>query len=356
MGVVLGVKGPAVTAMAPFALAVIAGLSLFVSSLSPDVISASTGIDRVRLFKGESVRIPLDIGSSSGRWMSLTSISLSDESWADGKVGPIVEGRSDIVVTPRIAGRFEGLSAVANEVDPLGLFEYHRTVKIEVQLESLPTALRAKGEMPKARFFSVGDNPSGSVGTGQEMFGISEYQRGLETRDIMWKRVAKLPQDSARLPMRVREGSTKKTVKVGLAIGSGQEQEKREATVDKVAEALGQLGNDLLLIGAGLEVFYRVGGRLHTIVASNRAELDDLVVGAWIESDGMVDPREMAANVDLLILESDNPAEVKDLAENGPTPLLVVSSASKPMRLPPRTVAFTGREDLTELAGRVLTA
>jgi hypothetical protein len=211
-----------------------------------------------------------------------------------------------------------------------------------------------QGELPRVAFGSLGENPSGNAGGGQEMFGIAEYQSGLETRDIMWKKAAKMAQESTRLPMRVREGSTKKLVKVGLAVGSSETKVERELVIDKVAEALAQLGKDLLLIGPVLEVVYAIEGSTRSATAATQTELAELVIGQWIQSDGTTDPRELFGSVDLLILESDSPDEVRLLTETGPTPLLVVYGAARHVRMPSRAIVFTGEEDLTELAGLVL--
>lgn len=351
-----GLKGPAITATVAFALAVIAAISLLISSLSKNTITVSTGVDHLRLFKGERAVIPLAMGASSGNWLSLASVSLAEETWAEGDIRRAAGGGVEVVVAPKIAGRFDGISAFTKEVDPLGLFEFRRAVKIDVEFESLPVALRRRGALPMTAFSSVGENPSGRVGMGQEMFGIAEYQRGLDTRDIMWKRAAKLDAESARLPLRVREASAKKSVKVGLAVGFSRDQQERLMTVDRVAEALGQLGKDLLLIGTTMEVFYAAGGYERSVTASTVTELADLVTGSWIDSDGTADPMDLARKVDLLILETSDPEKVRELAEVGLALLLVVSSSSQRIRLPPLAVNFTGQEDLTDLAGRMLTS
>ncbi len=369
----LGIKGPPVTATVAFSLAVVAALSLLISSLSSKLMVSNvpTNVNRIRLFKGESGSVQVVPGSlreESKGWMSVSGISVEPGSSIGAELRRSPEGGTEIVVTPRSAGRFDGLAASANLVDPLGLFEFHERVRIDLRVESLPTALKTRGEIPRVSpFYFAGENPAEIVGMGQELFAIADYQTGMDSKDIIWKRAARSPNAEGvdELQMRVREGGVKKVVKVGLTIPLTParwrgEDVRRELTVDRVSEALGQLGKDLILIHSTLEVYYGSAGRTQSLAASNTEELGELVVGPWVASDGTVDFEDrFTGGVDVLVVASDDLDDASRGATRTTAPLLLgISTSGSPIggRRPPGVFVFSGTEDLTGLAGEALTA
>jgi len=348
----VGVAGPPAAAALAFSLAFVAAVSLLLSWLGSRRAGVTIGVKRIRLFKEESKAIPIVVRSASSNWTSLNSVSFRSASGVGGALRSAAEGGAELVITPRLAGRFDNLVAVFEEADLLGLFAYRKEMGLGLVVESLPVALKTPAEPLRISPISVGENPAGVVGTGQELFAVAEYQTGLDTRDIMWKRAARMSDD--RLPMRVREANVRKVIKVGLAVGWRSDDE-RAARVDLVSEAIARLGKNVLAIGTTVEVNYFVGGRAHSILASNLAELAEALVGTWSTSEGVVDPGAFGRGIDLLVVGPDDPDEVSRQARIRPGRLLVVSDPSGGAQFPREAVAFTGNEDLRGLAAEVLT-
>ena len=295
--------------------------------------------------------MPIEVTSGSSSLMSITSVSFHSATGISGVVVRTADGSTELVITPELAGRSDKLTAVFDEVDILGLFAHRKEIDLGVVVESLPLALKTPAEPLRISPIAVGENPAGVVGTGQELFAVTEYQLGLDTRDIMWKRAARMSDD--RIPMRVREANVKKVVTVGLAV-TWRSDEERAARVDLIAEALAQVGKDLLLIGTTLEVEYAVGTQVGSISVSNLTQMADALVGPWSTQEAGGKASMFSRRVDLLIMGADDPDEVFRQAELRPGRVLVVSDLPSGEQLPGGAVAFTGNEDLRELAAEVL--
>jgi hypothetical protein len=347
----VGIAGPTTAAALAFSLAAIGAVSLLLSWLASKRGSVTIEAKRIRLFKEESRGIPIEMRSGSSNWMSLSSMTFRSSSGVGAALRRNPDGSTELVITPRLAGRSDRLVAAFEEVDALGMFAYRKEVDLDLVVESLPIALRTPAEPLKVSPISTGENPAGVVGTGQELFAVAEYQTGLDTRDIMWKRAARMSDD--RLPMRVREANVRKVVTVGLAVGWRSEDE-RAARVDLIAEALARLCKGMLLIGTTIEVDYVLAGQTRSIRISNLTELADALVGPWSASEGAGSLQMFARGVDLLIIGPEEANEVSRQAQLHPGRLLVLSDLPSGAQLPRGALEFTGNEDLRGMAAEVL--
>ena len=217
-------------------------------------------------------------------------------------------------------------------------------------MESLPVALKTPAEPLRVSPISVGENPAGVVGTGQELFAVTEYQLGMDTRDIMWKRAARMSDD--RIPMRVREANVKKAVTMGLAV-TWRSDDERAARMDLIAEALAQIGKGMLMIGTSIDIYYAIGGQINSVRITSLAQLADSIVGPWNSMEGSASPHALRG-VDLLVMCADDPDEVTRQAILRPGRLLVLSETPPVAKLPRGVPIFTGKEDLRSLASEVL--
>ena len=80
---------------------------------------------------------------------------------------------------------------------------------------------------------------------------MSEYHPSLDTRDILWKRVARATDGT--IHVRVREANIRKTVSIGIAVESHSDEE-RVRRMDLISEAIAQIGIKLLPLGTAVEV------------------------------------------------------------------------------------------------------
>ena len=120
----VGVAGPPAMAALAFSLSAIAAASLLLSWLGARRAGLTIGVKRVRLFKDESRGIPIVMRSASSNLMSLSSVTFRSASGVAGALRPTGDGSTELVITPRLAGRSDSLVAVFQEVDVLGLFAY----------------------------------------------------------------------------------------------------------------------------------------------------------------------------------------------------------------------------------------
>jgi hypothetical protein len=233
----------------------VASLGLFWSQFRR--AGVATGVKRVRTFKNESKTIPIQIGTGGSRWLRLTSASLEGGPGLACRVNQFRSGASELVITPSLAGRTEGLKVMLKATDQLGLFTKQRTLELDFVLESLPLALRRAPLRLQASPRSFGENPAGRSGSGQELYAVSEYELGLDPHDIMWRRVAGMTDET--LPVRIREANVRKVVSIGIRGGASPDRNRprdnlllapRDREGDRV-ELGGARGRDRAGVGFG---------------------------------------------------------------------------------------------------------
>ena len=117
---------------------------------------------------------------------------------------------------PEYAGRFEGLTVTFELRDPLQLF--HKTMQIsrpDFIIDSLPISLLADVRVARPMSMTLGERTGRTHGAGQEFYALDEYTNQVEKHDIMWKAVARMPDDN-KLIVKVRESNIPKTLKIGI--------------------------------------------------------------------------------------------------------------------------------------------
>jgi hypothetical protein len=158
------------------------------------------------------------------------------------------------------------------------------------------------------------------------------------------------------LPVRIREANVRKVVSIGIRVGS-RNQEERARRDDLVAEAIAQMGVQLLQIGTVLEITYSSPRGTGTATASNLGELADATELAWSSGQDVIPtplPLPVAGSFDLVIV---GPEEAGGTGLDSLPPsrrLLVVSERDHLPYLPQGASAYTGREDLSAMTSLVL--
>jgi uncharacterized protein (DUF58 family) len=344
----VGIAGPPIAAALAFSLAATACFSLALSWSESRKSGLTINTNRVRSFKEDDTSIPIRIHTASSQWLTISNVEFNSIDGLTGRVSRTGADSTELIITPKLAGRIEGLTAVFEEVDVLGLFAFRKEVILGLVVESLPVALKVPATPIRVSPQSVGENPAGIMGSGQELYAMTEYQFGVDTRDILWKRAARMSDD--RIPARVREANVRKVITIGIAV-RWKSRGERAARADLIAEALAQVCMDFLLIGTSIEVDYPTGGRVQSIRISNLAELADAVVGPWITAEADGDPNAFERAIDILVVGPEYLPNSLD-RHTRMSRLLVVGSPDPDESLK-GAVGFTGKEDLTELASEV---
>ncbi len=333
-----------------FALAAIAAISLSLIALSS--LSARVNVEprRFRVFKGETAATSLRLDWGGRRWLRTGSLSLDDIPGMETECIATNPSRFELALRPVCAGKFEIATIRLDITDAVGLFVARKSLPIDLTVESLPLALLTPARATMASPLASGENPAGRSGSGQELFAVGPYHPDLDTKDIMWKRVAQM--EDASISVRVREANIRMSVRIGVALSWSSGRQRAEM-VDLVSEAVAQIGKLLLSLGTSVEVVFASGTSLERNQASNTAELVNLVM-AVSGTSSTSQPMLGQAKCDMFILGSDQLEALKRRVFAAQLPVVVVSEEPLTSALPSRVTNFTGREDLSALTTLVL--
>ncbi len=349
---VLGFTGPAIAAALGFSLTLMAAFSLLFFWARFRRAEVSVRPKKVRVFKHERGAVSIEVGRGGSRWVTLTSVALKIHPGLASEISHLPSGDLELGLTPSLAGRSESLEATLRATDVLGLFTKARTARLELILEALPLALRERPPQLVIPLLAFGEDPAGINGSGQEFYAVSEYQPGLDPRDIMWMRAAGRTDET--IPVRVREANLRRAVSIVVQVGSSTDEEKA-VRGDLVAEALGKIGMQLLAVGSVLEILCPPPWAVQSVTVSDARELADATELPWVavrRGPWMRSPPDRT--FDLLIIgpyESTMPSLASIPRSRQ---LLVLSDGPAPLHLPRGASLFTGREDLTEVASSVI--
>ncbi len=331
-----------------FSLAALAATSLSLVWFSSRDARVSVEPKRLRVFKGEIAVALLRLDSGRGRWLRTGALSLDEVPGLESECTVLDLSSFELTLRPVCAGRFN-LPAIRFDVtDVLGLFVRHETLPIDLAVESLPLALLVPTRVGASSLLAVGENPAGRIGSGQELYAVGHYHPGIDTKDILWKRVAQVEDGS--IPIRLREANIRMSVRIWVALSWASVKQRAER-VDLVSEAVAQIGKLLLSVGTTIEVGFALGPSFERKRASNDVELVDLLM-AMSETSSSAQSAPGLMRYDLLILGPDQMDGLKLSAISHP--VLVVSEKALIPVLPPGISTFTGLEDLSALSMLVL--
>ena len=305
--------------------------------------------DHVTCFKGEDRSVNVTFGSQLAGWAPIASLSLVGDGGFDATMTSSSARGLELSLKPRYAGRFEGLKFELELSDVLGLF-VEKAIHLEFNLvvDSLPVSLLEAPRRPRLSPLALGERSSGSPGSGQEFYGIDEYQPFMEAKDILWKRVGRRADD--KLVAKIRESNVPREVRIALLV---PQVEGRLGFVDLACEALGQLCGTLLEAGSIVTLVGFDGQQVVTAGASKPEELPFALMEASSFPGGPVDPSALSTT-DVVILSPPSLGlpQIRDAVANDA--LLIVSEHELPALSSRKVFVFTGHEELSRLAELVM--
>jgi uncharacterized protein (DUF58 family) len=269
----------------------------------------------------------------------------------EGAVHTAEDGTIRLSFRPRYSGRFEGIKMMLEFTDPLRLLS--RTVELSYRnpvVEVIPLSLATRSPRVIPRMTLTGDSPAGSPGQGQEIYGIDTYRGSGQSKDILWRRVARSPKQD--LFVKIRESNVPETIRISI-IQTVDRGPSRYAWIDLACEALGLVSNHLLAMGLTLKISFSSGG-IYTESVSAPDELVNCMMdfsNSRPESDNV---RWLVQDADLVIsgLKELESPDLAQLISRRPS-LLTVEDA-KPVFLGANSVIFSGRENIVPLIQRVI--
>jgi len=330
-------------------------------------VSISMEGGHVKTFKGEEYETVMAVKSKGTDWIGSMPTDVKIETGQLMKFEPLPDGKIRLRFLGKYAGRTDGVRVELSLTDPLRLFTGRQQLAFtDFVLDTLPLSLLAPTVPRRLAVFGFGDRATGYPGPGQELYGLDEYRSG-DTKDIIWRRVAKSPDET--LVARVREANVRDVVRVGV-VRFAERGEDRAAWTDLLCEALGYIGKEAFEMGASFTVLYasppkaaklegatarderRLG--LTRARATDIGELAELVMSCSVaegsrEIGGAVDGSDFVIT-GLRELEDEKMAAV---ISQKPM-LLLYEEASPPSTYPDRSVIYSGQENLLQLARKML--
>lgn len=333
-----------------FALVFISVASVvFLQTISGEALKVTAGAARGRGFKGEALTVPLALGSKPG--IVLSEFALV--SVPDGVSGEIVgEGlERTLVMRSRFAGVYRGIRVRVGILDPLRIMARNETHEVAHVFEFLPTHLLSKTIPLSVSASMLGDYPAGRRGFGQEFYSAEVYSPSSSSRDILWKRLAKLPDGD---PMvRVGEANIPETFTLCF-VDSVKPVERASPTwMDLASEAVARVGLPVVTLGITFRLVHVVKDVSTVAEARNAEGLANLVMGLWREL-GVESAQEGPEDADMLLV-SQKGFEVPELFRLVlDKPTVVLSWGGRVGPVGGKMVFFTGNEDVNALVTRVL--
>jgi len=343
---------------------------IFEFATSGGSLTVSSEGGHVRIMKGEEYETILAVESRGNGWIGSAPTTFGIETGQLMEVEPLSDGmRIRLRFLGKYAGRSQGVKVGISFTDPLKLFKrLDQIVSTELVLDTMPLSLLAPEVQRRLKVIGYGERSTGYAGQGQELYKLDEFSPGY-TKDIVWRRVAKSADEA--LVARVREANVRDVVRVGVVRFAERGDDDRAAWTDKLCEALGEVGREILETGASPILLYHHGppgdgGRddgtseeersrgMTRIEAEDIDELAEAVMSCSVASNSR-DVESVVADSDLVVtglreLEDERMAMI--IARK---PLLLLhEEASPPPAFAERSVIWTGNEDLLPLIRKTL--
>lgn len=342
-----------------FALSVVAIIAFFiVGSITHYNTKIVIDPPRLRGFKKDPLSATAVILFKRSRWINVNLASVSAQKGVDAKFE--VQGSSVVKITlsSKYAGRFSGLTLRFDIVDVLNLFTKQIQVSsLDFTYESLPLSILRQIPRSRPMPLTLGEKSGKSPGSSLELYSLENYVPFTETKNVMWKKVARMPDE--KLIVRVRDSSIPKVVTIGcVQVKQRRDQENLE-WMDLVCEAVGTMGNSLLTAGCLVEILQSSSG--FGVVTHEVSDLDQLS-DAVMRLSETPDPGKEMENVFRIIDRSDiivcGMRELEDRTVSPPISkrpaLAIMEKRASPYVVGQQTMIYTGVEDVRKLISNVL--
>lgn len=320
-------------------------------------VSVSMESGHVRTFKGEEYETTLTMASKGADWMGSMPTEFAIDTGLLVEYQLLDKGRVRLRFLGKYAGRSTGIRVRLSLTDPLRLFSSKdQVVYTDFVLDTLPLSLLAPAAPKRLTVYGFGEESTGLPGPGQELYGLDQYHSG-DAKDIVWKRVAKSPDQN--LIARTKERNVRETMTVGV-VRFAERGDGRLAWTDEVCEALGFIGKQAFEMGATFDILYSSApdnkgkAALTRAVASNAFDLAEAVMASSSAPPSRA-IEEVVANSDFLITGLKELEDEKLAAMISQRPMfLIYEKASPPSTFDDRSVIYSGEENVAALVRKLL--
>jgi len=255
---------------------------------------------------------------------------------------------------PRYSGRFQGLYATFEFLDPLGLFR--KTLQItreDFVIDCYPSSLLKQVRQMAPITLALGERTGRAHGSGQEFYSIDEYNSSVERKNIYWKKIASLPDE--RLLVKVREANIPQAMTIGL-IKTFDRGEKELSWMDLACEGAAILGTTIFSLGCDVILAFSSAGRVTKLEASDALEFRECLMQMSRAETGTTELNSEILEESEVCITGFKELEDGLLAVeiSRKSSLLIKDTNAYPDTVGPLAVVYTGDEDVSELVNRVV--
>jgi hypothetical protein len=314
----------------------------------------------IRGFKRDQLTTTIVLIFKRSRWINVNLASVKAQRGVDARFEVERSGVVKVTLSSRYAGRYSSLTLQFEIVDVLNLFKKQiQVVSVDFLYESLPLSILRQIPHSRPMPLTLGEKSGKSPGSSLELYSLEEYTPFTETKNVMWKRVARMPDE--KLIVRVRDSSIPRLVSIGFVqIKKRQDQDYLE-WMDLVCEAIGTMGNSLLTAGCLVEILQTSIEDPGSVLVHEITDLDGLS-NAVMQLSVPPDPGKEMENVFRVIDRSDilvcGMRELEDHLVAPPISkkpaLAVMEKRASPYVVGQQTMIYTGVEDVRKLISNVL--
>jgi hypothetical protein len=366
-------------------LAIIALISfLIVRSISTFNTKLFFETSQLSCFKGEKVTTKVSVQLKRARWIAASVRSVDPPPGVESAYAVVDENTISVTMKSRYAGRFERFLLHLQVTDILNLFSKEvAAVYADFRLDSLPISLLSPIPRTKPMPLTLGERSLHSPGSSLELYALDEYHPFSETKNVLWKRVARMPDE--RLMVRIRESSIPRTIQIGFiqvpdrfkdltsSLKNEESQAKQVAELkwkDLTCEGLGAIGNNILAIGCKMEIvhtgtgdytsskIYPIPGLGLVEVVEDLSDLTSALMNLWGEPDnGPGNERllRVADQADLVACGLRDLSDPRIANAVGRKPALLISEEwTDPAFVGNQAMLYTGIEDVKGLVSKVV--
>jgi hypothetical protein len=343
-----------------FTLAVVAAIT-FLIVVSTTGYNASVKMNpvRVRGFKKDELTAASVSTFKRGKWIIVSLASVKAQPGVETKF-ELSGDVARIFMSSKYAGRFTGLTLQFEVKDVLNLFSKQvQTLYTDFILDSLPLSILIPIPHSKPMPLALGEKSGKSPGSSLELYALDDYRPFTETKNLMWKKIARMPDE--RLIVRVRDSSIPRIVRIGFVQSKMRYGAAKLVWMDLACEAVGMIGNSLLAAGCSIEIIHTSQGANDPISVHEVSSLDELPDAVM----RIPDPPRLDGNLqyqfeilsrsDLVVCGmSELEQEGLSLAISKKPTLAIAEEGASPIIVGQHTMIYTGVEDVRKLISKIL--
>jgi hypothetical protein len=346
-----------------FVLAVVAVITLLIiTSITNYNTKVMVEPARVRGFKGDELRTEITLVFPRSRWINVKLSSVKGEPGVETKFKTQSNGVTTVFLSSKYSGSFSGLKLDLEIVDILNLFSKQiQAVYAGFVFESLPLSILIQIPHAKPMPLILGERSGRTPGSSLELHALDNYQPFTEIKNIMWKRVARMPDE--KLIVRIRDSSIPKVVRIGFIETKARREQAKLSWKDLACEAIGLIGNSLLASGCYVEIIQtsQQQEKFNQTLIHEVSEIDELSNAIMRLSDppnlgkDMENVFQVLERADLVVCGM---RELEDKLLSIPISkkptLAVVEERTTPIVIGQQTLLYSGVEDVRKLVAKIL--